>query len=222
GERRVGHGHACIRGEQPVHLPLGHGAAAHHETGPSRDVEHDRVREAHVEDSGRGSVGGACRSGRGKKRTSRSRTSGSSSQGTSSMIRMAARGSFPPRPPTKTWTPSTILPSTLTLHPWSPMSAVWWFPHEAGQPDQRTLIGRVLPMSFSNCFARAMARVLVSMRARLQKSVPVHETRPRRISEGLYGSSLRSGSCVRSPSRASGTWGRSTSWDGVNLRSPCP
>src|SRR5439155_205437 len=57
--------------------------------------------------------------------------------------------------------------------------------HPAGQPDQRTAIGRVEPKRASNSFASARARVLVSMSARLQKSVPVHATRPRATSEGL-------------------------------------
>src|SRR4029077_9126497 len=64
------------------------------------------------------------RSPRGKKRIKRSSTTGSSEHGTSSRIFSAALGSRPPRPPTNTWTPSTILPSTLTLHPCRPTSAV--------------------------------------------------------------------------------------------------
>src|SRR5438094_242296 len=71
-----------------------------------------------------GSASG-LRSARGKKRTSRSSTSGSWSHGRSSRMRKPARASAPPRPPTKTCTPSTILPLTFTLQPCSPMSAVW-------------------------------------------------------------------------------------------------
>ncbi len=140
----------------------------------------------------------------------------------SSRMRTPARGSVPPRPPTETWTPSTILPLTLTLQPCSPMSAVWWLPHEAGHPDQRTLMGRVAPIRCSSSRASAMARVLVSMRARLQKSVPVQETTPRITSDGLYGSSRSNGSWVRSPTRASGTWGMITFWSGVTRSSPLP
>src|SRR5207248_6723223 len=67
---------------------------------------------------------GSFRSARGKNRTSRSRTAGSSSHGRSSRMRTPERGSAPPRPPTKTCTPSTILPFTFTLQPCSPISAV--------------------------------------------------------------------------------------------------
>src|SRR5215467_8824290 len=195
GERGADHGDARSRLHECLHLSRGDGSPAHHEARMAHEVEHHRVREAgpeggaHEAASGGASGGdsgtGAWRSGRGKNRTSRSSTCGSSSHGTSSMMRVPARGSAPPRPPTKTCTPSTIFPCTLTLHPWSPISAVWWFPQEAGQPDQRTVMGRVLPTCFSKSLARAMARVFVSMRARLQKSVPVQETRPRRTSEGL-------------------------------------
>src|SRR5207247_4420706 len=67
---------------------------------------------------------GSFRSARGKNRTSRSSTVGSSSHGMSSRIRTPGRGSAPPRPPTKTCTPSTTLPLIFTLQPCSPMSAV--------------------------------------------------------------------------------------------------
>ena len=67
------------------------------------------------------------------------------------------------------------------------MSAVWWLPHEAGQPDQRTEIGRVVPKRRSNSFVIAIARVFVSMRARLQKSVPVHATMLRKNGVGAGG-----------------------------------
>src|SRR5262249_40708195 len=116
---------------EPPHFSLGDGAPAHHQAGTAHQIEHHRIGEAgaeggnHAAASGGGSGAGAWRSGRGKNRTSRSSTCGSSSHGTSSMMRVPARGSAPPRPPTKTWTPSTIFPSTLTLHPWRPMSAVW-------------------------------------------------------------------------------------------------
>src|SRR5262249_43786148 len=60
----------------------------------------------------------------GKKRTRRSSPWGGSSHGTSSRFFWPARGFCPPRPPTKTCTPSTILPSTFTLHPCRPTSAV--------------------------------------------------------------------------------------------------
>src|SRR5215470_240297 len=135
GERGADHGDARSRLHQPLDFSLGDGAPTHYEAGAAHEVEHHRVGEAGPERvaheaASRGSSGGgdsgtgAWRSGRGKKRTSRSSTSGSSSHGTSSMMRVPARGSAPPRPPTKTCTPSTIFPCTLTLHPWSPISAV--------------------------------------------------------------------------------------------------
>ena len=98
---------------------------------------------------------------------------GSSSHGTSSRIRMPARGSAPPRPPTKTWTPSTILPSTFTLQPWSPTSAVWWLPQlgRTARPAHGDR-ARARRARASNSRASASARVLVSISARLQKSVP--------------------------------------------------
>src|SRR5438093_10467416 len=103
------------------------------------------------------------RSPRGKKRIKRSSTAGRSSHGTSSRIFWPARGSCPPRPPTNTWTPSTILPSTFTLHPCRPTSAVWWLPQDAGQPDHLTVSGRVVSSCRSKSRASANARVFVSM-----------------------------------------------------------
>src|SRR4030095_9961919 len=102
----------------------------HHRIGESRMVRHvhaeSPVGESAIGESEvGGSGGGAWRSGRGKKRISRSSTWGSSSHGTSSMMRVPALGSWPPRPPTKMWTPSTTLPSTLTLHTWRHLFAVW-------------------------------------------------------------------------------------------------
>ena len=129
----------------------------------------------------------------------------------------------PPRPPTKTCTPSTILPSTFTLQPCRPTSAVWWLPHEAGQPDQRTVIGRVAPSRCSNSRASAIARVLVSMRARLQKSVPVHDDEAALDLGGVVGQRaqqrlLRSGRPGACRGRAES--GRSAT--GVRRSSPAP
>ncbi len=66
----------------------------------------------------------------------RSSTAGSSWQGTSSRSFVPAFASGPERPPTNTSTASTISSPTFTFFPSSPMSAVEWFPHPAGHPDQ--------------------------------------------------------------------------------------
>ena len=110
--------------------------------------------------------------------------------------------------------------SPSTLQPCRPTSAVWWLPQEAGQPDQRTLIGRVAVDASARARGRARcARVLVSISARLQKSVPVHETSPRCTSEGLYGSSAQRLRGQIAQPRV-GTCGTSTFCDGVSRSSP--
>src|SRR5262249_11249871 len=95
-ERRTHDRHVSLGFEQSDDFAQRYGAAANHETQAPLEIERHRIpKRAHP-------VVPSVFSGRGKKCSKRSSTWGSSSQGMSSRILTAARGSRPPRPPTKT------------------------------------------------------------------------------------------------------------------------
>src|SRR4030095_6813504 len=114
-ENGAHHGHPGGRLEQPLHPARGRGSAARDEAIAPGEVEGDWIAERVGGEVGAHpwASSSAARASRGKKRMSRSSTSGSASQGTSSRMRVAARGSGPPRPPTHTCTPRTLLLYTL-------------------------------------------------------------------------------------------------------------
>ena len=111
---------------------------------------------------------------------------------------MPARGSAPPRPPTETWTPSTILPFTLTLQPWSPTSAVWWLPQAggtAGPADGER--ARCRPPSAKLAGERHRARLRVDQRQVAEVRAGARRRARARPRAGCRAASLSSGSCVQ-------------------------
>ena len=122
-----------------------------------------------------------------------------------SMICSPAVASGPVRPPVEIRTTLMILLPTFTLMPRSRCQRPGR-PQPAGHPDQ--LMVKELP-SAPNCSSRAvespMASFFVWICARLQKSVPVHATMPRKNGEGVGESSRRSGSRSSGSTRSSGT-----------------
>ena len=209
GESRAHHGDAGARVDEPRDLPLGDRPAADDEARAAREIEHHRdTRNALTSRLARLRRRRRAARRRGKKRTRRSSTSGSSSHGTSSRIRC-------PRPRIGAAAAADEdvdavddLAVHLDLAALEPDVGGVVIAARGGTAGPAHGERARLPRRASRTRGRApCARVLVSISARLQKSVPVHETRPRSTSDGLYGSSLSSGSSVRSPSRASGTCG---------------
>ena len=76
---------------------------------------------------------------------------------------------------------STILPPIFVFAPRKPISATWCCPQLDGHPLKCTrILSWYHPLVASNCWTSSIILFLVSATARLQNSMPVHETHPLR------------------------------------------